>query len=337
MSSPIFGFAGVCYATIGLLSEYSQLPARDCEKALAELLNSGAIIKFGDYLVIKNYLLFNKCSGDKIETKLINDFNALPKEVFAGIMSIPIIKEVYLRSCTARDREPRDTNGLIAVSDYLPVQIELKPKPVVKKSLTPESEQITRLRGYAKAIFDEIGSSKNKPELSTEQYQKLIDKWGYDKLVILQRVFYEWKAIKKDKATATDFGTLFKKGWVHEKADTLSDSSQYDSGNTPTPEPRENPPSGGWLYPFPKPEGLDGMEFYAKKELLSKLMSEYNASKEALNPKPASNPEPPKEDFWKYDFPKPEFWDGMKQAAKDAYIARETMKEVENVIDSLPD
>lgn len=227
MSSPIFGFAGVCYATLGLLSEYSQLPARDCEKALAELLNSGAIIKFGDYLVIKNYLLFNKCSGDKIETKLINDFNALPKEVFAGIMSIPIIKEVYLRSCAARDREPRDTNGLIAVSDYSPVQIELKPKPVFKESLAPESEQITRLRGYAKAIFDEIGNCKNKPELSTDEYQKLIDKWGFDKLVVMQRIYYEWKASLTKKHTHTDFGTLKKGGWVLEKIKAQDDKIDF--------------------------------------------------------------------------------------------------------------
>lgn len=108
---------------------------------------------------------------------------------------------------------------------------QAKTKPVVKQSLTPASDQfaeasemIKRLRSYALAIFDEIGSSKNKPELTPEQYQKLIDKWGFDKLVILQRVFYEWKAIKKDKATATDFGTLFKKGWVHEKVDKLEDA-----------------------------------------------------------------------------------------------------------------
>jgi hypothetical protein len=105
-------------------------------------------------------------------------------------------------------------------------------KPVVRQSPTPESDQITRLRSYAKAIFDELGNCKNKPELTTEQYQKLIDKWGFDKLVVLQRVFYEWKAIKKDKATATDFGTLFKKGWVHEKADVITkDTGKVDRLN----------------------------------------------------------------------------------------------------------
>lgn len=212
-----------------------------------------------------------------------------------------------------------------------------EPKPVVKQSPTPESDQITRLRSYAKAIFDELGSSKNKPELTTEQYQKLIDKWGFDKLVVLQRIYYEWKASLAKKHTHTDFGTLNKKCWVHEKADKDDGcQEQYESGNTPTPDQIPNPPAGGWLYPFPKPKGFDEMEHYAKRDLLSKLMNEYLAGKEAANPKPVKAPEPPKEEVWKYDFPKPEHWDGMKQAAKDAYVARELMKEAQDVINSLP-
>jgi hypothetical protein len=106
---------------------------------------------------------------------------------------------------------------------------QAKPKPVV---IIPESDQITRLRSYAKAIFDELGSSKNKPELTTEQYQKLIDKWGFDRLVVLQRIYYEWKASLAKKHTHTDFGTLNKKCWVHEKADEKAkDTGKVDRLN----------------------------------------------------------------------------------------------------------
>jgi len=106
------------------------------------------------------------------------------------------------------------------------------PKPVVKDSLLPESDQITRLRGYAQAIFDELGSSKNKPELTTEQYQKLIDKWGFDKLVVMQRAFYDHVSKLDKKYSYNHFNVLIKGGWVLDKVEQKSkDTGKVDRLN----------------------------------------------------------------------------------------------------------
>jgi hypothetical protein len=128
-----------------------------------------------------------------------------------------------------RHAESQSSDSVVFAKANDEAKPQAKPKPVV---IIPESDQITRLRSYAKAIFDELGSSKNKPELTTEQYQKLIDKWGFDKLVVMQRIYYEWKASLAKKHTHTDFGTLNKKCWVHEKADVITkDAGKVDRLN----------------------------------------------------------------------------------------------------------
>jgi len=116
-------------------------------------------------------------------------------------------------------------------TDQAKPQATAKAKPVVKQSLTPASDQfaeasemIKRLRSYALAIFDEIGSSKNKPELTPEQYQKLIDKWGFDKLVVMQRAFYDHVSKLEKKYSYNHFNVLIKGGWVLDKVNKLEDA-----------------------------------------------------------------------------------------------------------------
>lgn len=125
--------------------------------------------------------------------------------------------------------ETQKQNAADKAKDEAPAKAN-PPKPVVKKSSAPESEQITRLRGYAQAIFDELGSSKNKPELTTEQYQKLIDKWGFEKLVVMQRAFYDHVSKLEKKYSYNHFNVLIKGGWVLDKI-KASDSGKVDRLN----------------------------------------------------------------------------------------------------------
>lgn len=106
---------------------------------------------------------------------------------------------------------------------------ESKPKKQKQvKEPTPESEQIQRLRGYVDAIYAEFPKAKNKPSLSTDEYQKLIDKWG-DKLVTMQKVYYEWLSTYDKKRTHSDFGTLIKGGWVLNRVDETGNQEQPEN------------------------------------------------------------------------------------------------------------
>lgn len=120
-----------------------------------------------------------------------------------------------------------------------------KAKPVLKQpksgqvdnmvELTPEqAAEIQRLRGYVAAIYSDFPNAKNKPKLSDDEYVKLIAKWG-DKLVEMQRIYYEWLCTYDKKHAHTDFGTLIKGGWILE---------QLDNGQTNSHKKVE--PSGVW-------------------------------------------------------------------------------------------
>lgn len=116
----------------------------------------------------------------------------------------------------AAEREGKEIEAVV-----LPLLPKPKRQPVAKNAIT-ESEEITRLRGYADAIYAQIPNCKNKPCISTSDYQKLIDKWGLTKLTIMQRVYYEWLITLKDKYKHTDFGVLNvggSNGWISQAAD----------------------------------------------------------------------------------------------------------------------
>jgi hypothetical protein len=104
------------------------------------------------------------------------------------------------------------------VSDQVNDQVKPKPKP--KKRKNPESsDEIKQLRQYVSAIFADYPNCKNaRNELTDEQYQRLIDKYGYGYVVDLQKAYFGWKVSKKDVLKTTDYGVLNRdSSWVHEK------------------------------------------------------------------------------------------------------------------------
>jgi len=113
------------------------------------------------------------------------------------------------------DKEPDAVAGADAPAKQ--PQKQTQPKPKAKPAPVPESEEIQRLRGYVAAIFADYPCAKNKPLITTDEYQKLIDKHGFDKLVVMQRIYYEWKAKLSKKHNYTDYGTMLN-GWVLERA-----------------------------------------------------------------------------------------------------------------------
>ena len=135
-----------------------------------------------------------------------------------------------------------------------------KPKPKTKES----SPEIIQLRQYTDAIFRDFPSSKTaKNTLTDDEYQRLLDKFGYDKLVVMQRVYFEWKAGLTTKPKHTDYGTLIKvDGWPSKRADEL--------GCTPKTETVQNQQI--WTLPFEKPDGWDGWTPEQRKKYIQERM-----------------------------------------------------------------
>lgn len=217
-----------------------------------------------------------------------------------------------------------------AANDVAKDIVKPQAKPKAKPEPVPESEDIQRLRGYVAAIIADFPDGKNsKNELTTEQYQKLIDKYGYSKLVVMQRIYFEWKVSRKEKTKTTDFGTLNKgDGWVASEADK----------HEPEPElPKEEPwVRPEWNYAYPKPdnyETMDQRQITAYVVACARKQSDLETAKwiETSRAKAAQEAKEAAEEAerlrWKYPFPKPEFWDGMSEPAKASYIRRNTLPE----------
>lgn len=249
LTSPLLGFSGACYATDGLVSEYSGLTRAESVKAITELVSSGFILASGDYLIIRNYLKFNAASGDKLGKALIKDVNSLPQQAFDAFMSIPVASESYLSACDDCKLTARYCNTFDAVLD----QPQPKPmrQPVAKNAIT-ESEEIARLRGYADVVLSDFPDVKHaKNTLTTEQYQKLLDKYGMTKLTIMQKVYFGWKAGKAKAPTTTDYGTLIAGTWVAERADEELSKQPHNHIDHAQPQTSE------WTYKFPRPAGFE--------------------------------------------------------------------------------
>jgi len=230
------------------------------------------------------------------------------------------------------DKEPDAVAGADAPAKQpqKQTQIQLQAKPKPKPEPAPESEDIQRLRGYVAAIIADFPDSKNsKNELTADQYQKLIDKYGYSKLVVMQRIYFEWKVSRKEKTKTTDFGTLNKgDGWVVTEADKHEPEPEQ-----PIEEPWVRPE---WKYTYPKPDNYETMDQRQINVYLVACAKEQNALEtakyiETCMAKSAQEAKEAAEQAelmrWKYPFPKPEFWDGMSEPARASYIRRNTLPE----------
>ena len=104
----------------------------------------------------------------------------------------------------------------------------LEPRPNTKTTpKTPqkqprESKQpnldIIMLRGQVTEILrDYPGCRNGRNDLTDEQYDVLLKKYGRDFLIIAQRIYFKWKFSKVDKQKYSDFGTL-NGGWPIKEA-----------------------------------------------------------------------------------------------------------------------
>lgn len=239
------------------------------------------------------------------------------------------VSEQNSKNANSRWDKEKEPNAVADAPAEQP-QKQAQAKPKAKPEPVPESEEIQRLREYVAAIIADFPDGKNsKNELTTEQYQKLIDKYGYSKLVVMQRIYFEWKVSRKEKTKTTDFGTLNKgDGWVASEADK----------HEPEPErPKEEPwVRPEWNYAYPKPDNYETMDqrqitayvvacAIKQSDLETAKWIETSRAKAAQEAKEAA--EEAERLRWKYPFPKPEFWDGMSEPAKASYIRRNTLPE----------
>jgi len=244
LTTPDFNFAGVHYCPSDQMAVYTRISEKACKDALSELHREGMVRVCGDYVVLHNYLKHNSfgCTHYK---KLIKDIESLPEDVFAEAMQVITIKIKYIEACNHEkiNKQPLtifdDENAINHDPDQASDQ-EPKPKKEpktrqtkgnsAKVSFTAENEprEISELRGYVANIIAEYPDCKwGYCDITTEQYAKLICKWGRDKLVGMQKMFYEWKCTTPNKPSIKcDFNVLNK--------DTCWVSRDYDKyyGNT---------------------------------------------------------------------------------------------------------
>lgn len=156
------------------------------------------------------------------------------------------------KKSSAKERHARERDEKAALETDKDDPPPKTPKP--KKEKTPDIEstpEIDQLRKHVDAIFEEYPDTVNpKNELTNQQYLKLIEKFGYSKLALMQRFYYEWKFARKAKTTTTDFGTLNRSGgWVEERANEELIKQGKPINKPPSQEP--------WTLPFPKPPEWD--------------------------------------------------------------------------------
>lgn len=100
----------------------------------------------------------------------------------------------------------------------------------MKKKARPPvvSEKAKELFSYIDEILSPFDGAQNaNRDINPEQADRLIDKWGMQKLTDMCNIYYPWKAGKKTKHNHTDFGTLFRKGnWVEERL--LEQTAKYE-------------------------------------------------------------------------------------------------------------
>jgi len=334
LSSNLLEHSGVFFATVGMITEYTGSTKPETTKAIDELVESGFILYFHDYVILKNYLKFNSAGQDTHRIRIVKDLNGLSCDVFNVAMSIPAINAIYYDYCEKIKCAPRECSesypiDTLSIPYRHPMQ-KPQPKPKPKPEPVTESEEIQRLRGYVAAIIADFPDSKNsKNELTADQYQKLIDKYGYSKLVVMQRIYFEWKVSRKEKTKTTDFGTLNKgDGWVVTEADKHEPEPEQ-----PIEEPWVRPE---WKYTYPKPDNYETMDQRQINVYLVACAKEQNALETAkyIETCMAKSEQEAKEAAeqaelmrWKYPFPKPEFWDGMSEPARASYIRRNTLPE----------
>lgn len=100
---------------------------------------------------------------------------------------------------------------------------EQAPPPVV-------SPEVKELFEYIDTILANYPNAKYaKRELAADDAQKVIDKYGMRDAKDLCNISYSWKAGRVEKPKSSDYGRLFRKGWVHEE---LEKERQKNEGNT---------------------------------------------------------------------------------------------------------
>jgi len=152
----------------------------------------------------------------------------------------------------------------------------------------------------------------------------------------MQRIYFEWKVSRKEKTKTTDFGTLNKgDGWVVTEADKHEPEPEQEGVMDERDNPNWDRPE--WDSKYPKPKSYDKMtrgdveryvftcqneERVAKRKAFQEAEAAEKAAKEAKEAADLA-------EYlrWDYPFPKPEFWDGMAEAAREAYIRKHTPQE----------
>jgi hypothetical protein len=144
-------------------------------------------------------------------------------EVYAHGISVSEVKSSAGKTKPKVDNANADANALPTDKPKQTAKDHIaNASKKIKPASAPETEEITRLRSYVAAIYADFPNAKNKPSITAEEYQRLIDKFGYDKLVVMQRVYFEWKAGLSTKPKHTDYGTLIKvDGWAAKRAEEL--------------------------------------------------------------------------------------------------------------------
>ena len=234
------------------------------------------MIKHGGYIKECDLDLF--CEDYGLEANELSEFFrfCLDSEVFTlcdngytcDLAAFTINKRNYIKTI-ASEAGKKSAEARQADSDPKPKKPKPPPKkPKPKKDPAPEippetKKQIAELRGYVQNMIDEYPDSKNgKNDLTDAQYVRLLDKYGRDKLVEMQKVFFEWKLAKSEKVKTTDYGTLIRDtGWVSTQADENINANKSLAQDEPLKP-------GEWRHPFPKPDGWEDMGFMEQTSYL---------------------------------------------------------------------
>lgn len=217
----------------------------------AELVQAGLLIVCDRFIHVPNMIIWNRFAGYPVLKGAANEINALPQEVFVAIyhQSPP-----FKRLCDLI--KAKDIKIDLKIEPWVAPEPETKPElklnPEKKETKVKETEQIRKLKDHAKELLKD---SKRKPELSNEQYQKLIDRHGMELMFELQKVFYSWKSQAKE-VKSTDFGVLNNSGsWAHKRV--------MESGYRERVE-RET----AWTLPFEKPKNWDNWSIEEKRSCI---------------------------------------------------------------------
>jgi hypothetical protein len=349
LTSPHLNLIGLFYCPVAYIGFDTGMKKEQIQESNRDLEAHGIMKYFDDYVLIKNYTRHQKYSGKSINEAMAKTFSSVPENVKQKALSesaslLSLFSELFPEIDTVNFFCNATAN---ADAEQPQKQPQAKPKPKKEPAIDHTQEIVDHWnakanKGKCAKITSDVKKAiaKRTVEYSIEEIKATIS--NYQAVLQDEHCFfsYVWN-IYEFFSRANGFPAFVGDTEVllRYQSKTANGNSDQEPEQEGVMDERDNPnwDRPEWDSKYPKPKSYDKMtrgdveryvftcqneERVAKRKAFQEAEAAEKAAKEAKEAADLA-------EYlrWDYPFPKPEFWDGMSEPARDAYIRKHAPQE----------